>query len=296
MGSAQPDITISLPIYIRLGKKLADRFSLNLNVYRNAHFHILSNAKLKFEKLIAFDITQLPQIAKADLSYSLFFGSKRAIDVANICCIVDKFFCDTLVNQKKLSDDNMDSISNINYRWGGVDKLNPRVEVTLSNIQTVEDLAPMQITITGQELEDMVREAVMQQITLKEDQGIAIKFQQDGAIITIQKMVSEEHAPKKMRTRRTSQAEEPTQEEPAKAQVVDRGAEMEGELARAADASALSKPIFAQPGDPATVIAKATSKIFPDVNSSAPVTEPATPPPSKSLFSNLQKPVHDTKE
>jgi hypothetical protein len=295
MGSAQPDVTISLPIYVRLGKKLSSRFSLNLNVYRNAHFHELSNAKLKFEHMVWNSIANLPQIAKADLTYRLFFGSHRAIDISNICCIVDKFFCDTLVNQKKLINDNMDCISNINYQWGGVDTRNPRVEVTLSNIQTTEDLAPMQITFTSQELEEMIREAVLQQITLKEDQGISIKFQQDGAIITIQK-VGEETAPKKVRTRKANQPDEAV-EEPAKAQVVDRGVMEELDQAKARDASALlAQPIFAQPGDPATVIAARTSTIFPDVNSSAPVTEPATPPPAKSLFSNLQKPVHDTKE
>jgi hypothetical protein len=286
----QPDITVSLPIYIRLGKS-QERFSLNLNVYRNAHFHTLNNAKARFEALCAGRINHIPVIAKADLTYRLFFGSRRAIDVSNICCIVDKFFCDTLVNQKKLIDDNMDSISNVAYRWGGIDLRNPRVEVTLSNIQTVEDLKPMQIILTQQEVEDAIRDAVLQQITLKEDQGIAIAFQglsKEGSLtvsVIIQKADEAGAIPRK-RTRRTTQPEESI-DEPAKAHVSE---EVTTPI------PAMTQPIFAQPNDPATVIAEKTSKIFPDINTSAPVQTPApvaTPSAGKSLFSNLTKPVHD---
>jgi len=280
------DITIILPIYIRMGKKKADRFSLNLNTYRNAHFHILNQAKGKFEQIVASRIGHLPTIARTDLTYTLFFGSKRAIDIANICCIVDKFFSDTLVSQKKLIDDNMSIISDINYRWGGVDKLNPRVEVTLSNIQTIEE--PMQIILTQQEVEEAIRDTISQQITIREDQGIAINFSgvkgEFQVIVTIQKL--DETSPKKVRTRRASPADADPVEEPAKAHVVTEGDTVTVTLAQ---------PVFAtQPVDSTTREPASTSRIFPDVNSSAPVTEPASPTPSKSLFANLTKPVHDT--
>ena len=276
---------VELPIYVRLGKRKADLFSINLNVYRNAHFYTLSKAKDLFERIVADRIRHLPPIAKADLSYRLFFGSRRAIDVSNICCIVDKFFCDTLVNQGKLIDDNMDSISHVEFDWGGMDRRNPRVEVTLSKIQTIEDNQPMQIILTQQEIEDLIRESVLQQITVREDQGISLSFDQaDGlmAIIRIQKLDAEEVSPKKVRTRRTAQVEEPAQEEPAKAQVV--------EPVEAHTLGQETHTLTQQPAAP---------KIFPDVGTSAPVgtravDAPAAAPPGKSLFGNLTKPVHDT--
>ena len=292
MSSNLPDITISLPIYIRVGKGANGRFSLNLNTYRNAHFHKLNQAKILFEKIVAGRVKHLPVMIKTDLTYSLFFGSKRAIDISNICCIVDKFFCDTLINQKKLIDDNMNSISEVAYRWGGVDRHDPRIEVILSNIQPVEEENTMQIILTQQEIEDLVRDAVLQQITIREDQGISITFQgivesRFVASVTIHK-IDEEAAPRKVRTRRIREdkTDEVAQEEPAKAHIVTE------ELA-----TTPTKPIFAQPEPtpvkPATSSPTAVSKIFSAVETSAPATETVTPPKGKSLFANLTKPLHD---
>jgi hypothetical protein len=298
------DIMISLPIYIRVGKKVSDRFSLNLNTYRNAHFHRLSDAKTRFEEIVGRRISHLPVIAKAELTFSLFFGSKRHIDISNICCIVDKFFCDTLVNQGKLIDDNMEVISRVTYQWGSVDKGNPRIEVTLSNIQTVEDMKPMQILLTQQEIEEAIREIVLQQITIREDQGIAINFQQLkdsglAAVVTIQKVGDDnnrEAAPKKTRTRRTVQPEESI-EEPAKAAITTSDQTIP-ESAKAAPAQAQpmptqTLPIFAQPVQSTTPASAPAPKIFPDINTSAPVGGQASPPVGKSLFANLTKPIHD---
>jgi hypothetical protein len=292
MGVILPEnITIGLPIYVRLNKAQKERFSLNLNTYRNAHFHTLNKAKSLFEEIVAKRINHLPQMVGTELTYSLFFGSKRHIDIANICCIVDKFFCDTLVNQKKLIDDNMDVISKVTYQWGGVDIRNPRIEVTLSNIQPVEEDRTMQIILTQQEIEDAIRETVLQQITIREDQGIAVAFQgltKEGSLsvnITIQK-VNEDTAPKKVRTRKPIQIEESIQDEPTKVHVVE-GETVKGKLD-------LSQPIAASPMPVFTT----APKIFPDINSSAPVSEQATaisqPTLGKSLFANLTKPVHDS--
>jgi len=278
-------LSVNLPIYVRLGKRTSDRFSLNLNTYRNAHFHTLNKAKDLFEKIVSKRIGHLPIMVKADLTYRLFFGSKRWIDISNICCIVDKFFCDTLVNQKKLIDDNMDVISNVTYQWGGVDPHDPRIEVTLSNIQTIEE--PMQIILNQREVEDAIRDAVLQQITLREDQEIGVHFEgvKDGNLtvsVVIRKAEDEVTIPKKMRTKKPIQVEESIPE-PAKAHTVPE------------EMGSLTHPIFAQPGDPATQVAAAVPRIFPDINTSAPVQTGPVATASKSLFSNLTKPVHDQK-
>ena len=77
-------------------------------------------------------LDSLPKFKNIELTYILYPGSDRKADVANICCIVDKFFCDTLVHKGIIEDDNYNVIKKINYLFGKVDKNNPHVNVTLT--------------------------------------------------------------------------------------------------------------------------------------------------------------------
>lgn len=104
---------------------------LNLNQYRNAHFFKLNNSKTSYKVLMKPQIEQLPVFNKVSITYTVFFGSKRKTDISNVCSIVDKYFCDALVELGKLPDDNYDYIKEVIYRYGGIDKNNPRVEITL---------------------------------------------------------------------------------------------------------------------------------------------------------------------
>ena len=76
-------------------------------------------------------IEQLPVFNKVSIIYTVFFGSLRKTDISNVCCVIDKYFCDALVELGKLPDDSYIYIKEVIYRYGGVDKDNPRVEITL---------------------------------------------------------------------------------------------------------------------------------------------------------------------
>lgn len=183
-------ITLELPIYLKKGKRKPKTISLNLNCYRNWSFFENNDIKILFEEVVKPRIAHLPQMTKVDLTYTLFFGSRRSIDVSNFCCIVDKFFCDTLVNHMKISDDNMEIISNVNYRWGAVDKTNPRIEVTLSNIERVQEKKnPMQIILNESEIKDAIRAHVLNQVAIPAEQAVSIEMKagrsEDGFTATI---------------------------------------------------------------------------------------------------------------
>lgn len=166
---------IVLPLSIQVSKK--DKFYLNLNQYRNTHFHVLNKAKVNFAEHVKPLISQLPKMLKVDITYRLFTGSKRSVDLANICCIVDKFFCDCLTTNEVLPDDNMDIISNIHYEFGQVDKENPRVEAILTNITLVqEEEDNMKITLVESEMKDAITSFIKNQITVKDEQQINISF------------------------------------------------------------------------------------------------------------------------
>jgi len=108
-------------------------FALNLNIYRNAHFHTLNSAKATFKDAVAEQVMQLPDLANIQLEYTLYPATKRLCDISNICSIVDKFFCDAVVELGKLPDDNYTHLNKITYQIGEVDKHNPRVEVRIYN-------------------------------------------------------------------------------------------------------------------------------------------------------------------
>lgn len=114
---------ISVPVS---GKK---KFYLNLNQYRNAHHFTLSKAKLNFHAIVKPTIEHLPALGQIRMLYTLFTGSNQLVDTANVCCIVDKFFSDVLVSAEKIVDDNRDIVLEVAFRYGGVDKHAPRVEV-----------------------------------------------------------------------------------------------------------------------------------------------------------------------
>lgn len=55
------------------------------------------------------------------------------MDTSNICCIVEKFFCDALVQEGKLADDNYLYVKQSTYLFGEIDKTNPRCDIVIRN-------------------------------------------------------------------------------------------------------------------------------------------------------------------
>jgi len=113
---------------------------LNLNVYRNAHHRELDAAKKEFTKRVLPLVEDLPKLERVLIAYILYTPTKRSCDVANICTIVDKFFCDTLVKAGKIADDNRKILPIIAFRDGGVDNTNPRVDALIHSIGPNTDL------------------------------------------------------------------------------------------------------------------------------------------------------------
>ena len=125
---------ISLPMTVRVSRK--KNFSLNLNQYRNVHFLTLNRAKIVFKEMVKSTVTKLPLYNRIRLTYIAYPKTKRLFDAANVCSVVDKFFSDALVEFGKLPDDNYLHLPEIIYKFGNVDKQNPRVEVLIEDLTT----------------------------------------------------------------------------------------------------------------------------------------------------------------
>ncbi len=115
---------INLPLEVYYSKK--KKFILNLNNYRNAHYRILSNAKKIYADNLIDRINYPKYKEPVVLTYTYYAKSKRRLDVSNPCSIIDKFTCDALVKAGVLEDDSSKQIKKVVYKYGGVDKDNPR--------------------------------------------------------------------------------------------------------------------------------------------------------------------------
>jgi len=106
-------------------------FILNINNYRNTHYHVLNKAKIAYKEHMYEQIKDIPVLSCVKIKYTLYPGTKRRTDTSNVLSIHDKFFADALVENGKLEDDNYLFVTGSEYLFGGVDKKNPRVEIEI---------------------------------------------------------------------------------------------------------------------------------------------------------------------
>lgn len=160
------EITLSLPLSVQVSKN--KKFIMNLNHYRNAHFHTLNKAKAGFADIIAPKLKALPKFKRIKLLYTLFPGSRVLNDVANVCSIVDKFFSDCLTKHEIIEDDNYKFLTTVSYAFGSVDKTNPRVDVTIIDddidIESISSLSPTTLkqTTTHKQKEKTMRVTILE--------------------------------------------------------------------------------------------------------------------------------------
>jgi len=132
------NISIDLPLRLleRTRKKDGKEFwfSCNLNAYTQAAKCTFRRNAIKqaYEKTIKplLDFRQFIT-SEISLKYTLYVGTKRRCDLSNVCCIIDKYFSDALVNNGIIEDDSYEYIKNVQYVYGGYDKANPRCVVEI---------------------------------------------------------------------------------------------------------------------------------------------------------------------
>lgn len=143
-------LTINLPLTVTLPRKTKKDVvaQLNLNDFRNDHYAIKNQMKVVYSEQLAHELVRVGLLDKPygrvceslgegpfALRYTLFRKNHIPCDVANVLSIVDKFTLDALVKVYRLfPDDNYKIFPWINYRWGGVDKENPRAVLEVRRI------------------------------------------------------------------------------------------------------------------------------------------------------------------
>ena len=72
---------------------------------------------------------------RVEITYTLYPKTKRLCDISNILSIVDKFYCDALVELGRIPDDNYEHVVRVIYEFGEVDTTNPRAKITIKEIK-----------------------------------------------------------------------------------------------------------------------------------------------------------------
>lgn len=129
--------TFSVPIKLVVGTRKPRTYYINLNGYRNWAFQLNNQLKkqFKFEASEAIkNLLPVPEDKKVRVTYEIYYPTRRVFDIDNIGSVVTKFTHDALVEKGILEDDNFKIVREINYKYGGVDKENPRCDVTLEII------------------------------------------------------------------------------------------------------------------------------------------------------------------
>lgn len=122
----------SVPIMLEVGVNTKKKYYLNLNGYRNWQFQLNNQLKKLFKITVADDIRKLSRVdGVCKVTYTIYYPTKRAFDIDNIGSVITKFTHDALVEFEILEDDNYNFVNEIVYKFGGVDKDNPRCDVVI---------------------------------------------------------------------------------------------------------------------------------------------------------------------
>ena len=131
--------TVSVPLYIGLGKKVHKKHYINLNAYRNWHYMVSNKVKQEYKQRLKFELEGIKFNSKIKLEFVLWKKDKRRTDRANVLSVHEKFFCDALTEYGCIPDDNDNYIESTFYRTGGIDKKYPRVDIIITEILEDEE-------------------------------------------------------------------------------------------------------------------------------------------------------------
>ena len=124
-----------LPLEVMIPRKTCEdkRVMLNLNIYRNAHHMTLNQAKVEMKEHVFLAVPKgmLIPLPPFRFTYTIFPATGRAFDLGNVASIIQKFTDDALIELGVIKDDNYKIVREVVYRFGEIDKANPRAELLI---------------------------------------------------------------------------------------------------------------------------------------------------------------------
>ena len=124
-----------LPIYgIVKPTKNNKNCAITLNWSRSAHYRDYGKAKKAFKLLMNNQFRKSDKFeGQIKIDY-VYYANKKGTDLDNFVGMARKFFQDALSEFGLIEDDNTNIIIASSEVYGGIDKLNPRVEAEINNV------------------------------------------------------------------------------------------------------------------------------------------------------------------
>ena len=126
-------IKIMLPVFVikHYKTKKDKNIYINLNNYRNWNPFLEHEVKEIYQNIVIEKLGKEKINTPIKLYYTLYVWDKRLKDTNNVLTIVDKYVSDALVVWWYIEDDNYNFIIETNFKYGGFDKGNARVELEI---------------------------------------------------------------------------------------------------------------------------------------------------------------------
>ena len=124
-------LILRVPLYVMIPKvRVKDqKVMLNLNVYRNLHQQVNNKAKEIFNTNMHEQLKGITIETPVDITYQVFYPTKRIIDKMNVISIVSKFTLDAITHHECWYDDSDVQIKQETLLPTVYDKNNGRVEI-----------------------------------------------------------------------------------------------------------------------------------------------------------------------
>lgn len=120
-------IRVTLPLSVTIGRS---RVSMSRNRWENLHFRQKTKVKEIIRELVYKQVILYAALGESVSVSSVLYVDRLNCDLGNFNDVLLKICSDCLVKAGIIKDDNVKIIKTETRIFGGVDKLNPRLEVT----------------------------------------------------------------------------------------------------------------------------------------------------------------------
>jgi len=129
-------IKLICPLYIVLERKTKPdkKIFVNMNTYRNLHFQINNQVKIKYKELLKKQLVGVKIKTPVEITYKVYKARNNNLDKMNVVSITSKYLLDAITELGCWTDDNDDFVKTETIMPTELDREKPRVEVFIKSI------------------------------------------------------------------------------------------------------------------------------------------------------------------
>lgn len=132
------DYEFTLPLSVMLKRKTKKdvKISVNLNAFRSMHHRTYTEAKVEYCRVMGKQIRSFDPVAgKLHAHYDYYAAMDNGPDLDNFVGGAKKYFQDAMVKHGLIEDDNVNFIVSNSEKYRGIDRKNPRIEVSITVLE-----------------------------------------------------------------------------------------------------------------------------------------------------------------